>query len=973
MTFSRTKQEKLQNAWRLTTNAIVLLVICGGVAVGQDAKQAMFERVFGDAAKLDPAMVAKVKALPPGKRLFVDRDGDGKNDEAWYIDTAKRHTKQPILVRAIDEDGDLDQCKGPDRDSDLYIADWNADGTVDKVIDYQDNDGDGDVDETFCYIWSAKDRFLHKGTLRVWWACDDSDDNLLWYDVNWTHNQGLCQYRCHFSGDETFVSFGLTEGSDQWVSYWENPFIFYDPDGDGCCEIVARFEGLRDIVGSLRYSFDADGDAYGRRAYDYDFSITAIAEGSQWPSPDKKTHTSDLKLTDEITSSMRIRGIPTDRVLRGDAAQKFAQESPWANACLTWDEMNANTDQNVKRDPHERWEGILNQGSKNFPQIGGPPCSKLNKRNEVMRPASPLRLYYDPTDHRLHLLGAGPAEGWINVDYDLDGKQDAKYTYIDDNGDGIFDRRQIDLDADGKAEFDWKMKGKDDTQIKLEYESLSAFYKQELADVLDQSQQFIDAAKAALGDRLERPDPVETFFLTKLESWYTLEKLGPRMRSTPAGARYYMDLLRDRLLHALKQQFGGHQAWDRGEAAYAAGNYAAAAGLVTKELAPDKQIASAAKFQSFTHRLPISIDNAGGPQRDHCPIVLSVKNILAVAGDFNLDNCAVVAPDRWIDWLEIPHHVDQIDASVGRELSFLADLPAETTATYYLYYSPTGKRDKSFARKTGICNSWNPPADVNIGWESAITAYRSYLGHFNFFGKHTYDHSRKIEWLIYPITKSYHTEQEWGIDALHVGNTSGLGGLTLYEGDDSWIVRNPGGYKGNIKFTKRMLTSGPIRAAVEIKATNITADRPDLSVRFLCIIYAEHPESEIRVSVDGAGQSMLIAPGLTKLTRRQSFVDKPLGCIGDWGWQEDVIGEVGIGLIVPPEKLKEVIELKGENRLLCDASDGVLRYWIIGDWRRGRRFPIAPTIDNWRKELQSLAARVHREVRVAMQSPEKLQ
>ncbi len=968
MAFPRLRRRGSQVALTLTLNMIVL-VLCQCMAVAGDTRQAMFERVFGEAAKLDPTLVAKVKALPPGKQLLIDRDGDGRNDEVWYLDTAARHTIRPLLVRVIDEDGDLDE-HGPDLDSDLYLADWKADGTVDAVVDYQDNDGDNDVDEMAVYFWTP-DKYKSKWPeIMCYWGCDNSDNNLLWYDVDWTYYQGKCQYRCYFSGNDFFSVFRLRPDMDHWLCTNEKPFVFYDPDGDGCSEVTLRFTGSGDDITTARYSMDADGDAYGRRAYDYDFSITGLA-GKTPPSAEKPGGCA-VKVTDDVSSSMKLRGIPAHRLLRWDAARKFAQEAPWQKACLTWDEMNANTSRNPGGDPHERWEGILNHGSDNFPQIGGPPCSPLNKRNEiVIKPASPLRFYYDPTDRRLHLLGTGAADGWIDVDYDLDGKLDARYTYIDDNQDGIFDRRRIDLDADGKPEFDWKMKGTDVRELRLEYQSLSAFYRQELAGVLAESQQFIDAAKAALGTRLGNPDPVETFFLTKLQAWCPSTRLGQRVRSTPAGARYYVDLLRDRLLHALKQEYAKQQAWGRVEAAYAAGNYAAAADVVTKVLAPDAQVVPPARFQSFTDRIPIRIDNTGGKEQDHLPVVLSLKALRAVAQNFNPSNCAVVAPGRWIDWLEIPHQVDQIDPSVGREFSFLADLPPDARPTYYIHYSPTGKRNKEFARKTGTCDSWKPPADVNIGWESALTAYRAYDGHFDFFGKNTYSHSRKVEWLIYPVTGSYHTEQPWGINALHVGDTSGLGGLTLYRGDHSWIVRNPG-CKGDLKFTKRMLTSGPIRAAVEIKVANITTDKPDFSLRILGVIYAEHQESEIRVAANRAGQSMLLAPGLTKLTRQKSFVEKSLGCLGAWGWQEDIIGEVGLGLIVPPTKLKNVIDLENECRLQCDFSSGTLRYWIIGDWRRGRRFPVAPTIDNWREEMQTLAAVLHRDVPVTIGSAETL-
>ncbi len=969
MRFSKMSHCGLRLVFALVVGT-TMMVGCVPSVMAKDAKQTAFRRVFGEAARLDPVMVAKVKKLGRGKRLMVDRDGDGRKDEVWFMDTARRHTVKPLLVRVVDEDGDLEQLGRPDLDSDLYIADYGADGTVDSVVDYQDNDGDGDVDEMGIYYWQGKPR---KGVLRVWWNRDDGDDNLLLYDVNYNYNQRLCQYRCHLSGEETVVSLHLPADSDRWISFFENPFVFYDPDGDRCSEVVVRFTGTNNRVETLRYSFDADDDAHGRWVHDYDFSVSAWAEGLNLRMKSPTGH-SKLKFDDQLGFTTKLRGISTTNILRHDAAQQFAREARWARACLTWDEMNANTDENVRRDPARRWEGVLAKGSNSFPQIGGPPCSRLNKRYEIMRPARPLRLYYDPTDRRLHLLGAGAAEGWLGVDYDLDGKIDAKYTYVDENGDGIFDRRQIDLDADGTPEFNWKMRGTGARQVNLEYQSLSTFYKQVLAETLEESQCFIDAAKAALGDRVVEPDPVETFFLTKLESWYPLEGLGRRMRSTPAGARYYVDLVRDRLFGKLKERLGKHPAWPKVESAYAAGDYAKAAELVLARLAPGAKVAPAARFRSFTRWIPVSIDNTGGPWRDHWPVTLTVKDLRAVADDFNPDNCAVVAPDRWLDWREIPHQLDEIDPAAGRQLSFLARVLPDSRATWYVYYSPEGKRKASFPRKTGTDVDWDP-TKVNIGWESTVGAYRIYDGHMDFFGKHTYAHSRKVEWLIYPIkfnkNENYHNEMPWGIDALHVNDTPGLGGLALVVDGKVHPVRNPG-CKGHIKFNKRMLTSGPVRAAVEVTARNVVPAMPDLSVRMLFVIYAEHQESEVRAKVTGGPPSMLLAPGLTRLPREEAFVDRSLGCVGSWGWQEDKIGEIGMGVMVPPDRLKDVVDLADQRRFHCTGADGALRYWIIGDWRRGRRFPVGRTIANWQAELKELAAGLHSQPKISVGSPEQL-
>ncbi|MCK9312404.1 MAG: hypothetical protein M0P26_09045, partial [Bacteroidales bacterium] len=107
------------------------------------AKQKSFEQVFGDAVKLDTVMIQKVMADRPGKRHYVDKNGDGKPEEVWFIDIEPRHNERnrPMLVKVIDEDGDLEMGKQPDKYGDLWIADWNADGLVDAVIKYDDFDG----------------------------------------------------------------------------------------------------------------------------------------------------------------------------------------------------------------------------------------------------------------------------------------------------------------------------------------------------------------------------------------------------------------------------------------------------------------------------------------------------------------------------------------------------------------------------------------------------------------------------------------------------------------------------------------------------------------------------------------------------------------------------------------------------------------------------------------------------------------
>ncbi len=939
------------------------VVTCPAVTLAQDSKQRAFARVFGDTVKLDPATIVKVKAVKPGEYVLIDRNGDGKHDEAWFIDPSPRHTAavRPLLVRAIDEDGDLDADGRPDLDSDLYIVDWKADGTVDAVVDYDDTDHDGDVDEMGMYSWSPHDRHMGGDALRVWWARDDGDDNLLWYDVNYAYDQRASQWRSHFSGDEMFVAFGLLEGAAQWEPIGEDPFLFYDPDGDGASEEVMRIAAVGTRVMSLRWSFDADDDTSGRRTHDYDFSITAIAAGQQATSAPAGGG-AGLQIPAELMASITLRGIKTGPWLQRQHARKFAAEAGWSRALLCWDEINCNTEHGVERDPHERWEGVIAPGSKDFPQVGGPPCSAFNKRFELVEnPKPPLRLYYAPPDARLHLFGA--QRGWMDVDFDLDGKIDARYVWLDTDADGYFDRRQLDVDADGQADFTWMIGEAGRRDVPLEFGKISPLWKDELRRTLDESQVMIDAEFSVLslgaGDptTAAQQHPITSFACQKLPAWMPQARLGERIRSTPAGMAFYANLTRDLLQKRLWVGYGEHgSAYDLYRF-YSAGDYRAAAKLMIKEFVADGPQVNAKAFGSFTKRIPVEIKNAGGPRRGDWPHVLSVAALKGTASDFNADNCAVVAPHRWIDWRQIPHQIDEIDSGTGKELSFSADLEADESATYYIYYSPAGRSPTTFPARTATAEDWIPPC---IGWESERIAYRSYWGQFDFFGK-------KVSRLIYPTigNRNYHEETDWGMDALSAEKTSGIGGLTIYIGERTYPVQNPQG-SGNVKFQKRRLADGPVRAAVEITAANIVPEKPDLTVRMVCLAYAGRQETEVRVRLSGGGGDALLAPGLRKLSRESIISDPQGGCWGTWGFQTPAIGEIGMGLIAPAGALVKVVETPDERRFLLRSSEGTLRYWLIADWRRGREYPVAPTTVNWRNELKALANSLTKDVSVTI-------
>ena len=136
--------------------------------MGTPKNTVVFERIFKLPRIVPAERIAEVKALPAGEKLEMDRDGNGTIDEVWYMATEYRHNKEAILVCAVDEDGDYAETGRPDMDSDLYFWDWEADGYIDVVSDYQDDDGDNDVDQMGLFY--NKNWRDGKDDMTVWWA-----------------------------------------------------------------------------------------------------------------------------------------------------------------------------------------------------------------------------------------------------------------------------------------------------------------------------------------------------------------------------------------------------------------------------------------------------------------------------------------------------------------------------------------------------------------------------------------------------------------------------------------------------------------------------------------------------------------------------------------------------------------------------------------------------------------------------------
>lgn len=526
--------------------ALAMAVLVAGAAPGV-CEECPFVRVFGEYARIDPDMRAKVLAAPAGKRHYVDTDGDGKPDEVWFIDTHPRHPEEyrPLLARVIDEDGDLEWGHEPDLDNDLYIADWKADGTVDAALDYTGRGGG--LSEMGMYFIGSGANYFPGRPLRVWWGRNLDGGGPLWHDVGYTYDQTLCQYRTHFGGEEVFVAFALNEEGNRWVPFFENPFLFYDHDGDGVTEEVLRLSGIGRQVESMRHSFDADNDGSGEQPRAFDASVTAWAPGSaSRPEPNRRGR-SDLVFPERFANSTALRGIETGPWLAHGSAREFVKSAAWQRVMLTWDEIGLNMDgQNDYTDFQERWEGVIAHGNEWFPQVGGPSCGPYNKRYEsIAEGPAKVEMYYLPADGRIHLKNARRA--WLELDTDFDRTPDARYAMLDMDMDGYIDRYQFDADMDGQPDSEWDLDDSAAADLDWNWAEINAVANSSILEWENRLAALSETLRAAL----ERAAPAE---------WEALEDRTPDWRELnhlPAIAADRLNAAREarRLRNELRTDF----------------------------------------------------------------------------------------------------------------------------------------------------------------------------------------------------------------------------------------------------------------------------------------------------------------------------------------------------------------------------------------------------------------------------------
>ncbi|MCP4642656.1 MAG: DUF4861 domain-containing protein, partial [bacterium] len=597
----------------------------------ESRNHAKLMEILGPDAVVPDALRDALNQSKPGERVYEDLDKDGDPDVVTYLDPDKKHTKKSILVRVLDDDDDLVEGQWPDHDNDCYVADWNGDGAVDRVLDWWDDDGDGDADRMDIYYRNGAWFKEYFGLIVI---RDVGDDDRMWYTEDYEYQQPTCQWKTDFNGDEVFSMYHFDFAKGHFVPRFEDPFAHYDIDGDGLAEITVRGNGaVGPVMQTLRYSFDVDNDTHWLNRRDYDFSFNCRGPVNVEAAA---THVETLR-----------DGSTCGPYVPWDTLCGVMEAAPWKVNRFCWDEIDNNVQVKHKYEKlHERWEGV-----------GGYPMTEGNKRWETDGDYSgKMKLYYSEVDRRIHLLGAERAE--TKVDYDFDNKVDAILGSLDRDADGHFETWTYDADADGTPERTYEADPKA-RRVVCRYPDLTDVHDRALEAALMVNQAYIDTVKAILGDGVQ--SDVETWYVSKRPTeFYNPEKLLWSREAT----RYYQDLIREELHTALLTHLDANAgSLDRTEfeAAYARGAYAAAGELIARQLDVTVPDAEAWFDAAFPKRVRLSLINPSGQDQPSAPVVVPMDRLQDAAPDFNPRNFVVTDTHRGIVIREYPSQADDLD------------------------------------------------------------------------------------------------------------------------------------------------------------------------------------------------------------------------------------------------------------------------------------------------------------------------
>ncbi len=445
-------------------------------------------------AETNPAspLHSKLDASRRDEIFSSDVTADGKPDiiERWWGGRRVRFFDEGGTFKPDDAFGDtVNGAMQVDVDGDGYY-----DGPSDYNIKWADRDGDGIAD---IELYNSNPKTGHPGVFgpsgAVFYMSIDPDNtgmlaDLDWNDmtVDWTRWDTPTNWRPNYHGNATFIKEHAPIWSIENPEYsWENPFMFFDPDGDGLSEVSVRVADNRKFIGPGQrrltfdgivdeawVSYDLDNNTGWGTTVSYDLTLHVggkpgldysgdVHEFPQIKAPD---WAAPFYRHFEWRQQTRFRFVPRD------AAIKRLFGADWERAYITFDEDGdcfrwERVELYYPGDPYLLQRNPPHSGTRSV--IRNTQADSLGDRGEWDEDFSGKgKLYRAAWDGKIHLRGAETGAWLVDMDAAYNGsahlngrsskvaapKVAEVIQYFDTTGDGWINRISYDYDGDGTAD-----------------------------------------------------------------------------------------------------------------------------------------------------------------------------------------------------------------------------------------------------------------------------------------------------------------------------------------------------------------------------------------------------------------------------------------------------------------------------------------------------------------------------------------
>ena len=363
-----------------------------------------------------------------------------------------------------------------------------------------------------------------------------------------------------------------------------------------------------------------------------------------------------------------------------------------------------------------------------------------------------------------------------------------------------------------------------------------------------------------------------------------------------------------------------------------------------------------------------TVKNGLDIERKQETISIPVDKVSELAKKFGAENL-LIRKEGGNDIL-LSQAVDHDLDGAPDEILFQADLAAGEEVKFLIEGVDNGKELQPQA-EVRTFSRFVPERIDDYAWENDLVAFRTYGPEAQRItesgapgGTLTSGMDAWLKRVDYPVIDkwyanhlkeagAYHKDTGEGYDPYHVGASRGIGGIGVWENDSLYVSKNFTDYK--------TIATGPVRTIFELTYApwEVNGRTIKETKRISLDLGSNLSRYEIMTQSDNALPNMAV--GLTLHENEGTVKMNP-----EQGWfryWEPMDGsELGVGLVIDPELVKDQLERKSEQKdqshilVLTDPEAKKLTYYAGFGWKKSGQFNSAEEWDQYLSRFAQKAA-----------------